>query len=128
MIILMDAISHLDHNDYLLCLLGIAIQINWILKNEGDKYDDLEEPDFPVKQYIKKNVFDFSFIILSGFAVLFIVGEIFESIDTSRLPNIISDYSVLDLTQSMGSGLLGAVVMTWAIKFGKYIGNKFKRG
>lgn len=84
-----------------LSLAGSATYIVWILKKESDKFEKTKK-DFPEKNFIKKNKWDFIFYISSGLIALAM---------KSLISHFVGIDGMTDMSLSALSGLLGSVVI-----------------
>lgn len=74
----MELFSHLQAEDYVACFVGILVVVLWRFKIEGDKFENTRKK-FDAWAYFKKNVFDFVFALVGGFALLIIAGEVVDA-------------------------------------------------
>lgn len=84
-----------------LSLVGSATFIVYILKKEGDKFQD-KRKDFDSKKYFHKNKWDFLFYVLCGLVMLSV---------KSVVRNYIGLEGITDMGLSCMCGLLGSVVI-----------------
>ncbi len=74
----MELFNHLELQDYVACLIGVLVVVLWRFKIEGDKYENSRKK-LNAGKYIAKNIFDFFFSFVGGFALLIIAGEIVDA-------------------------------------------------